>query len=176
MKKARKVYHAKPTAQFNQKKVHVYGAELDKIAREYDGELSPKIVVEEARQKNSPLHECFEWNDAKASESWRRQQARCLINHIEVEIIYKDEPKRMRAFTSIVFDLENDEKERRYIDTEVVMQSKSLREKAVNQAFKDFMILRTKHKELSELVQIFNAIDNAQKELFHEDVPVHASA
>lgn len=42
-------------------------------------QLTPAIVVDEARDAAHPLHSRFDWNDATAGEAWRRQQAHELI-------------------------------------------------------------------------------------------------
>lgn len=55
-------------------------------ALETEGRLTPEMVVEAARDESSPLHECFEWNDLKASAAWRIEQARKLIRSVMVEI------------------------------------------------------------------------------------------
>lgn len=51
------------------------------------GAITPDIVVEVASNKASPLHNYFEWDNRIASEKWRLQQARVLINNIEVQVI-----------------------------------------------------------------------------------------
>ena len=59
------------------------GAELDRIAQERGG-LTPATVVEEARPKDAPLHNAFEWRDKKAGEKYREWQARHMIRSIRV--------------------------------------------------------------------------------------------
>jgi hypothetical protein len=46
---------------------------------EVNRELTPKIVVNAARKKDSPLHDRFEWNNAVAGEKYREVQAAELI-------------------------------------------------------------------------------------------------
>lgn len=55
-------------------------------ALETAGRLTPEMVVEAAREEDSPLHPCFEWDDTKASRAWRIEQARKLIRSVTVEI------------------------------------------------------------------------------------------
>ena len=38
--------------------------------------LTAREIVEEARKKNSPLHDFFEWDDSIAAEKYRLAQAR----------------------------------------------------------------------------------------------------
>lgn len=48
--------------------------------------LTPGEVVTAARDPESPLHDMFEWDDGKAAESWRLEQARGLIRSVQVKI------------------------------------------------------------------------------------------
>lgn len=48
------------------------------------GELTPKLVVQEARPESHPLHNRFEWDDSVAGERWREQQAHELIRTVRV--------------------------------------------------------------------------------------------
>lgn len=43
------------------------------------GELTPQLVVDEARPKDAPLHDRFEWDNKVAGEAYRRVQAQQLI-------------------------------------------------------------------------------------------------
>ena len=53
------------------------------------GRLHPADVVDDARDPESPLHAHFEWDDARASEEWRREQARRLIRAVPVLVRYE---------------------------------------------------------------------------------------
>jgi hypothetical protein len=67
------------------------------------GELTPQIVVEEARPETAPLHGRFEWDDEIAGERYRLVQAAELIR--SVRIIFSDnktgERKSVRGFHSL---------------------------------------------------------------------------
>lgn len=58
------------------------GDELYRLQKEGRGE--PSDVVEAARSPKSPMHAQFEWDDSKAAEAHRLEQARYLIRSIEV--------------------------------------------------------------------------------------------
>lgn len=53
---------------------------------ERHGAITPDMVVEAARDPASPLHECFEWDDAAAAQAHRRDQARALLRSIRVNV------------------------------------------------------------------------------------------
>jgi hypothetical protein len=67
------------------------------------GELTPQQLVNEARPEDHPLHHRFEWDDAKASEAYRRSQAVDLITEITitVEVPGTKRERRVRFFTSL---------------------------------------------------------------------------
>lgn len=52
------------------------------ISAEAGGAISPALVLERARETRSPLHQCFEWDDAIAGERYRMVQARILLRLI----------------------------------------------------------------------------------------------
>jgi len=64
--------------------------------------LTPKIVVEEARPPESPLHSRFEWDDTIAGEKFRQVQAAELIRSLKV-VSGRDEEgnKTVREWLSV---------------------------------------------------------------------------
>ena len=56
----------------------MFQAAMERLAAEHSV-ISPKIVLEEARNPNSPLHDKFEWDDSTAAENFRLIQAAGLI-------------------------------------------------------------------------------------------------
>lgn len=61
----------------------VAGRELDRINRLH-GKVTSAAVVDEARPDDAPLHPAFEWDDAKAAERFRLNQASTLIRAVVV--------------------------------------------------------------------------------------------
>ena len=57
-----------------------------------DDGLKPSFVVQEARNKKSPLHAEFEWDDAKAGHEYRLAQARRLIRLAVPEVDGRPDP------------------------------------------------------------------------------------
>lgn len=47
-------------------------------------ELTPRLVLDRARDPQHPLHDRFEWDDAKAAEKHRLAQAGDLIRSVKV--------------------------------------------------------------------------------------------
>jgi hypothetical protein len=52
-----------------------------------------------AKKKSSPVHEQFEWDDSVAAHQHRLNQARTMINSLQVEVITTDrKPSNVMAF------------------------------------------------------------------------------
>ena len=49
------------------------------IKESNDGLLTAEAVVADAKSKDSPLHQYFEWNQGRAAMMWRLEQARRLM-------------------------------------------------------------------------------------------------
>jgi len=50
------------------------------------GEITPDMVIEDARDPDSPLHELFEWDVEKAAMDAWRETARELIRSVKIQI------------------------------------------------------------------------------------------
>jgi hypothetical protein len=54
--------------------------------REAEGKLTPALVEKKARDKNSPLHKHFTWDDKLGAYKNRLQEARHLINYVTYQL------------------------------------------------------------------------------------------
>lgn len=69
--------------------------------RDEAGSLTPRIVVDVARDPEHPLHGRFEWDDSIAGEKYRLAQARELIR-LAVEFVDAPSgPVKVRSFHSV---------------------------------------------------------------------------
>lgn len=59
---------------------------LAEIASRNNGSLTPDLVVKDAEDSSSPLHELFEWDDGVAGHKYRIEQARHVITSVRVVI------------------------------------------------------------------------------------------
>lgn len=70
------------------------GQELFRIRQKYK-QLTPEAVVNEARKKDNPLHDYFIWDDRKAAEEFRKEQAREIIRFLRIEVPGGKKPQRV---------------------------------------------------------------------------------
>ena len=75
----------------------IAGQELQRIQNFY-GSITPEILVNEAKKRKSPLHPIFEWDDTKAAEGYRLQQARILLNNIRVTVVTDGESRDISVY------------------------------------------------------------------------------
>ena len=66
--------------------------EIVSLSSDKDAEgVKPQEIVQYAEQNpSSELHKCFEWDDSKAANQWRVQQARAIICNIVVYVEDKE--------------------------------------------------------------------------------------
>jgi len=131
------------------------GEALETIRLENGGELHPQAVVADARDAKSPLHRYFEWDDKKAAEAHRVDQARALIR--SVRVIDDNDEKARPAFLSI----RNDDGVA-YRSIRDVLNSRDLRQRLLEQAERDLESWTQRYRELREIVEM---VEPARREL-----------
>lgn len=65
------------------------------------GVIYEEDVVDAARDPDSPIHSCFEWDDSVCGEEYRLIQARDLIRRVKLEVVIEDVTIRAPRYISI---------------------------------------------------------------------------
>lgn len=146
------------TGYFNKVPAQVAGEEIHRLYEE--GKSQPKDIVDASRPEGAPLHPVFEWNDDVAAELYRQEQARTLIRQIVV-VQEVDDGKKIdyRAFFKI------NPVESTYEPTIVIMTDEEKKKQLLDIAKRELTQFKTKYKMLTELAEVFKAIDD----LTHEE-------
>lgn len=118
--------------------------------------LTPENLVDVSRPEDAPLHSEFEWNDELAAEEYRRVQARLLISNLSI-VIEEQKQEPIRAF----FSLQNGFRKNSgtYESTITIMSDDIKREKLLENAKKELEAFKKKYQLLSELADVFEAIN-----------------
>lgn len=83
MKKQHEIqYKARNGAHVSDAQAEIYGKRLMELVEKYNGKVMTVQVVKDARNKKSPLHDYFEWDNTIAGEEYRKHQAILLIDSI----------------------------------------------------------------------------------------------
>lgn len=124
------------------------GQELDRIAQTNNGELTPALVVENARGRRNPLHQLFEWDNREAAEQWRLSQARQLIRSIKIE---DDEAESGWRHNWISIKLAGEP--RSYKTADKIAGSFDLQVACLMAAKRDLNAFRKRYQQLKEICQ-----------------------
>lgn len=122
-----------------------------------DGVLNPARVVEAAKPKSSPLHECFTWDDSLAAHQHRLWEARMLIR-TRVTIL-EHETTETRVFVSLSTDRGSDGGYRELV---AVLGDEDQTEQLLQDALEELEIFRAKYSKLKKLAGIFEALDKVK--------------
>lgn len=134
----------------------IAGKEFERLERE-EG-LTPQNLVDASRPDGAPMHKAFEWNDAKAGNEWRKQQARMHINHLVIRHVDTEEkePIVVRAFVQA-------EENAPYENTVSVMRDEEKRSSLFALGMKMLNDFKRRYADLVEFARIIDAIDALQK-------------
>jgi len=142
-------------------------AELERIRARNRGELTSELVLEAARNKGNILHaQIFDCGTKAAAEEHYKANARKLIRSIHVTRL--EMPKQpMRVYEAIREEpsaASRGRTTRVFSDVEESLQDPVHREYLLSRAMADASVWRRKYAALSELAQVFRALDKvAQK-------------
>jgi hypothetical protein len=71
--------------------------ELSRIENLY-GSLTPENILKAAEPEDSVLHPLFEWSNDRAAELYRLQQARTILNNIEVVVVKDGQSRNISVY------------------------------------------------------------------------------
>jgi len=127
------------------------------------GDLSPKIIVQEARKPSSPLHDYFNWNKDDVHERYLLGQAAVLIRKVQIRIIRQDpetktlEVKPVRALQSVP-----DKRKKggaSYMLAEDIAKDPQAHASLVKGALAELHAIRRRYAEIAELAEVWSAVD-----------------
>lgn len=118
---------------------------------EAEKRLNAQTLVDISRPKDAALHLLFEWDNRKAAEEWRKHQARCIINSIEI-VVEEHEP--VRAFFNI------EKKSPEYLSIATICREPGNYQALLRQATAELKAFRRKYSKIAELNSVFAVIDN----------------
>lgn len=121
---------------------------------EEKGTFSAETLVDVSRDENAPLHDMFEWNDTIAAEKYRIEQAKKIIRSIVV--VYDDKPITHKAYSSTG--------PKAYMSTAKAVKESRTREILLNAAKAELLAFKRKYQTLTELAEVFAAIDKVNSE------------
>lgn len=148
----------------------VVGEFCYELEQKKGGKITPKELVEAARDANSPLHNEFEWNNTIAAQKYREWQARYIISSIEVKLTYiPSETKRVdlklvEKSSGVKFYHALDLEGNGYENVFTISENEEKQKKLLENCLKEVDVFRGKYNTLrSVLPKLFDAMDEAME-------------
>jgi hypothetical protein len=123
------------------------GEALEEITATNNGRLEPDKIVAAAR-KDKRLNPYFEWNNAKAADAYRLEQARELVRLIHVEN-HDVETGLARGWYSI-----RDRDGVSYRAVAEILSSQDLQQRLMAQAEKDLLSWEARYRSISDVCEM----------------------
>jgi hypothetical protein len=121
-----------------------------------DGFIKPHTVVDWARaNRDSEIHRRLEWNDEKAAEAYRIDQARRLI------VVHVRGDEGDRATISLVQD-RNSAGGYRHLNR--VLENRELRLMALRQALRELRSFERRYRHIQQLARVFEEVGRVEVE------------
>ena len=132
----------------------MFKADAEIVSKEIEtiDNATPQSILEYAKNENTELHKCFDWNDTSAANKWRLQQARQIV----CNLVYKEETKNEQSTALRVFYQSSENK---YEPTKIILTNKDEYEELLKRARQELRAFKEKYKMLTELEEILNLID-----------------
>ena len=119
--------------------------------------ITKQQIVDKARDEDTELHKCFEWNDSVAAERYRLVQAGSVLHHIVIKRIEEQIEQNMpeiRFFHKT--DLKPDSG---YKPISYIVKNNDEYYKMLQMAYAELHAFKQKYKNLQELDYILKLID-----------------
>lgn len=114
---------------------------------------SPEDIVELARNPQTELHKCFDWDDSIAAEKWRKHTARLICCSLQVVIEKENtEPVTYRL-------IQNDRSEQAYKPVTLTVRNDDEYGRLLRQAKMELKAFRERYKKITELDNVIDEID-----------------
>lgn len=124
--------------------------ELNKI----HGEVTPQIMVDDARPESAVLHPCYEWDDSKAAEKYRCHQSKKIIGNLHVvRIADARKEVSVRGFVSI-----NGRNEKAsYRPFVVAMSEEKTKEQVIKNAKEELRYFKSKYENIIDVISVLKS-------------------
>lgn len=138
------------TVSFRFNKYNISAEDFYKILQSLD-EITPKNVLDLARDENSKLHSDFEWDNEIAGEKYRLIQARQMI----IDLVY--EPFEEKKETTRMYQVSIEKAV--YKPVEMILKNEDEYQALLKRALAELESFKKKYSTLVELEEVFRAIE-----------------
>jgi len=135
--------------------------EIQRLRKANGGGVTPAILVQEAKKKNSPLHpEIYIKDKEQAATEYYRIRAAQMLRSIVVRVEGVDTP--VRVYTPVVRETETEDEDaprNEWVSLEEALADPKRRKQVLQRARAELKVCRTKYAALRELAAVWHVID-----------------
>jgi hypothetical protein len=137
------------------------GEYVETLYDRYKGHLTKDEILAAARNRNSPLHKFFEWDENEAAEKFRRRQVAQLLGSLRVR-----RHKKATTTRAFVFVSNPDHKGKKvFIDIASAMRNPDMRREVVAKALRSLNSWVTAYGGQRELRFLSASVERMQKRI-----------
>lgn len=134
-------------------KMNIFSANAERCYQEIlsiGKTATPQQILDYARNPNSELHKCFEWDDTVAAEKYRLQQARNVVCHLVHVEDKQPVPQKIRLLQRASDG---------YMPVQMIVRNKTEYENLLARARAELRAFKQRYHTLVELEEILALID-----------------
>lgn len=158
MSKRKRIYRAHPCAKFGDEEAQWIGQQLESGGEE----LTPKQLVDAARNAKSPGHKLFEWDDSVAGEAYRLQQATGHLRMVQIEIVNNGNKQPIRACFPVYQSDGAEGAKRSHVSYDRIRETPDLARQVIERGANE---LRQWQKRYSLYTNVFDSVFSAIEEV-----------
>jgi hypothetical protein len=157
---------ARPGSRLSDKEAKQVAPELFDLERKH-GMVTPEAILAKARDPESPLHQFFEWDDAKAAETQRLNTARLLAKAVAYRVILggKDISHYQPALIRVRDKDDTGIIRSGYVSIERAVERADLREQIIENARKEMEAMIRKFRTIEALANVVPYLEQAHQQL-----------
>lgn len=138
---------------------------LEALMARNNGHMSPRILLDEARDESSPLHDQFCWDDDEAAEQYRLIQAGQIIRRWKGSVIRINSEQRTVTFEPVRRAQSPANNRSRggasYRTIDEIMADPDQRDDMLRTVLRELQAYRRRYASIEALSSIWRAIDDA---------------
>lgn len=157
-KKQVKVLYQARSSTLSDKEAQKIGEILEKIEKEKGG-VQPSDIVEEART-NDFLNNFFEWDNRRAGEMYRLEQARNLVRQIVIRVEEIEDKPPIRAYVSVNNSVTRNKE---YVHIYSAMSRSDYKTQIISKALNELNGWTLRYEQYKELGEIVGTVDEVVK-------------
>lgn len=131
----------------------LFKADAEKVYSELETieTKSPQNIVDYAEEHpDSELHKCFTWDDSKAANEWRKQEARQVVRLLVFADDETKQPTQIRVLQKATDA---------YEPVKTIVRNNDEYAKLLARAKAELKAFRERYKQINELEKVLEAID-----------------